>query len=209
VATLTSDQLADLRSDIGVRDNIQQVTITGSTSGTFTLTYRSATTSSIAYDASASTVQSALEALPTIGTGNAKVIGSAGGPYKVAFASESADLLVADATGLTGGSSPAVSVEYVSIFSDARLNRNYTRAEGDYDLAVVITLRQLLASKSDFDLWTAGQSDEAKQDKFNNVEKLLDRWEDIAGVDGGSLSAGTLSLGLDMTEDDVEAEQWS
>ncbi|WP_280389313.1 hypothetical protein [Nocardia wallacei] len=60
------------------------VTITGSpTGGTFTLTVDGQTTTGIAYNAAASAVQSALEALSTVGTGNATVTGSAGGPYSV------------------------------------------------------------------------------------------------------------------------------
>lgn len=60
------------------------VTIGGSPSGgTFTLTFAGQTTSGIAYNAAASAVQSALEALSTVGSGNATVTGSAGGPYTV------------------------------------------------------------------------------------------------------------------------------
>lgn len=60
------------------------VTIGGSpTGGTFTLTVAGQTTTGIAYNAAASAVQSALEALSTVGSGNAVVTGSAGGPYSV------------------------------------------------------------------------------------------------------------------------------
>ncbi|MFJ1454693.1 hypothetical protein [Nocardia sp. N2S4-5] len=55
----------------------------GTTAGTFTLTVGGQTTTGIAYNAAASAVQSALEALSTVGTGNAVVTGSAGGPYSV------------------------------------------------------------------------------------------------------------------------------
>lgn len=64
----------------------QSVTIGGSpTGGTFTLTFGGQTTSAIAYNASASTVQTALQALSTIGAGNATVTGAAGGPWTVTF----------------------------------------------------------------------------------------------------------------------------
>ena len=60
------------------------VTIGGSpTGGTFTLTFGGQTTTGIAYNAAASAVQSALVALSSVGTGNATVSGSAGGPYTV------------------------------------------------------------------------------------------------------------------------------
>jgi hypothetical protein len=55
-------------------DNVQQVQLTGNpTGGTFTLTFNGQTTSAIAYNASASTVQSALQALSSIGSGNVLV----------------------------------------------------------------------------------------------------------------------------------------
>jgi hypothetical protein len=54
----------------------QQLTITGvPTGGTFTLTYNGQTTSAIAYDANAATVQAALAALSNIGVGNVAVTG--------------------------------------------------------------------------------------------------------------------------------------
>jgi hypothetical protein len=48
------------------------------TSGTFTLSYAGQTTSAIAYNASTTTVQSALQALSTIGAGNVTVTGNPG-----------------------------------------------------------------------------------------------------------------------------------
>jgi RHS repeat-associated protein len=96
-------------------DNIQQVALTGSpTGGTFTLTFRGQTTAPLAYNADAPTVQSALQALSTIGAGNALVSGPAGGPWQVQFAGALAGTyvppLTGDGAGLTGGTSPAVAV---------------------------------------------------------------------------------------------------
>jgi len=92
----------------------QIVTINGTpTGGTFTLTVGGQTTSGIAYNAAASAVQSALVALSTVGTGNATVTGSAGGPYTVTFINAPAALnalMTASGAGLTGGSSPSVTV---------------------------------------------------------------------------------------------------
>jgi hypothetical protein len=93
-------------------NEVQTVTVTGSpTGGTFTLTYDSATTSTIAYNASAATVQAALIALSTIEAGNVSVSGSNGGPYTVTFqGGQNVSQLTASGAGLTGGSSPSVSV---------------------------------------------------------------------------------------------------
>lgn len=93
---------------------VQTVTISGTpTGGTFTLTFRGQTTSAIAYNAASGAVQSALQALSTIGSGNATVTGSAGGPYTVTFASFLAATNVPQMTAtssLTGGTNPSVAV---------------------------------------------------------------------------------------------------
>lgn len=97
-----------------VSDDTFTVTITGSPSGgTFTLSYRGQTTATIAFNALASAVQSALEALSTVGVGNVAVTGSAGGPYTVTFTAPDvigANLLTGSGAGLTGGSSPGVNI---------------------------------------------------------------------------------------------------
>ena len=62
-------------------DAVQQVALTGS-SGTFTLTFGGQTTAAIAYNATAATVQSALQSLSSIGSGNVLVSGPAGGPCR-------------------------------------------------------------------------------------------------------------------------------
>lgn len=85
-----------------------KATITGSpTGGTFTLTYGGATTANIAYNAAASAVQTALNNLSSLE--GAVVSGSAGGPYTIKGLADSADL-TASGAGLTGGSSPSVTV---------------------------------------------------------------------------------------------------
>lgn len=98
---------------------VQTVTISGTpTGGTFTLTFNEQTTSGIAYNAAAATVQTALQGLSTIGSGNATVTGSAGGPYTVTFAAALANTSVAQivpsGSGLTGGTSPTVTVAYTT-----------------------------------------------------------------------------------------------
>lgn len=99
----------------GKSNEIQTLTITGTpTGGTWTATYAGQTTAAIAYNATAATVRTALEALSTVGYGNVDVTGAAGGPYTVTFRGSLAGTNVAQMTasgaGLTGGSSPAVAV---------------------------------------------------------------------------------------------------
>jgi len=82
----------------------QTVTLTGATGGTFTLTYKGQTTGNIAYNAAAAAVQTAITGLTTVGSGNATVTGSAGGPYTVAFnaALGNVDPMQASGINLTG-----------------------------------------------------------------------------------------------------------
>ncbi|MFI0156221.1 hypothetical protein [Streptomyces lydicus] len=98
----------------GPTSETQTVTISGSpTGGTFTLTFSGQTTSAIAYNATAATVQAALEALSNVAPGDVTVTGNAGGPYTVVFGGAylSDDVAQMTASGsFTGGSSPAVAV---------------------------------------------------------------------------------------------------
>jgi hypothetical protein len=93
------------------------LTVSGSpTGGTFTVTVTNgqgvaATTGTIAYNAAASAVQTAIAALANVGTGNVSVTGSSGGPWTVTFATALGTMTVALGTNsLTGGTSPTVAV---------------------------------------------------------------------------------------------------
>lgn len=94
--------------------NERQKVVVDATGGTFTLTYDGQTTAAIAFNAAASAVAAALEALSNIGVGDVAVAGgpgNAGGsaPYYVTFqgALEEQDVaqLTASAASLTGGAS--------------------------------------------------------------------------------------------------------
>lgn len=97
-------------------NEVQQVAITGTpTGGTFTLTWDGFTTSAIAYNAIASAVETALEALPNIGDSNVVVGGGPGPgtPYTVTFINDlaSTNVPAMTATGsFTGGTTPAIAV---------------------------------------------------------------------------------------------------
>lgn len=83
----------------------QVVTLGGPSAGTFTLTYNGQTTAGIQYNAAASAVQTALQALTGVGS-NATVSGSSGGPYTVVFSGpllNDGNILSGSGTGLTGG----------------------------------------------------------------------------------------------------------
>jgi hypothetical protein len=90
---------------------VQTLTTTGTpTGGTVPITFDGRPTT-VAFNASAAAVQTALEALPNIGTGN---VVTAGGPlptavtitFQGALAKRPVPTIVTGSTGLTGGSSP-------------------------------------------------------------------------------------------------------
>ena len=96
-----------------VANEVKLLTMTGSpTGGTFTLTFDGETTGTIAYNASAATVQTALEGLSNVNSGDVAVTGSASGPWTVTFAGRYAGINVpvftANSGSLTGGTSPTL-----------------------------------------------------------------------------------------------------
>ncbi len=115
IPSVTLTCIADENYPVDGEDAVQTATITGTpTGGTFKLTFAGAQTATIAYNAAAGAVQTALQALSTIGSGNALVTGSAGGPYTITFAADLAGtpvpVITADGALLTGGTSPAVAI---------------------------------------------------------------------------------------------------
>jgi hypothetical protein len=118
LAKYTSGPNIGLLCPLAARPNeVQTVTISGTpTGGTFTLTLDGETTGAIAYNATATTVKTALEALSNVTPGDVVVTGGPGPgtPYVVTFsggtwAGKDVPALTA-AASLTGGSSPAVAV---------------------------------------------------------------------------------------------------
>lgn len=109
-------------------DEVQTLTITGTpTGGTFKLTFKGAETAAIAYNASAANVVSALEALPTVGTGG---VTATGGPLPgtavvITFAANlgkrAQDLITVSDNSLTGGTDPAGAVAETTPGVDATL----------------------------------------------------------------------------------------
>lgn len=99
-----------LQSD-NVTDEVQALAV-DATGGTFTLTFSGQTTSAIAWDASAATLDAALEALSNIGAGDVAVAKPSAGNWTITFGGALADTNVAQMTtnagSLTGGASTAV-----------------------------------------------------------------------------------------------------
>lgn len=93
---------------------VQTITVSGGSSGTFTLTFGGATTGDIAYDEIAAMVEEALEALSTIGEGNVKVTGDPGGPFTVEFIRDLGKQDVAELTANDSNTDATVAVAEVT-----------------------------------------------------------------------------------------------
>jgi hypothetical protein len=207
--TLSSEQLTRMRHFLGIRNPnaVQQVTITGNpTGGTFTLTYNGSTTSALAYNATPAVVQAALVALSSIGANGANVTGANGGPYRVTIRRDAAVALTGSGASLTGGSSPAVSVVVIMVFTDAELQDLYTFADEDWDVTLYHALWELLADASKLYDYSLAQTRVSKRQIWSNLKTMLDMQAKKTGAGGGSLRVGQLDLDLDRTDpaDDTE-----
>jgi hypothetical protein len=96
-------------ANLPVDPHIQSVTVQGTLTGSFTLTFNGQTTSSFVVNATAAAVQAALNALPTIGAGNATVT-QTGNVYTVTFTGPLSD----NTTLLTGTGSGGVTVSVIA-----------------------------------------------------------------------------------------------
>ena len=118
-----------------VIDNNQTVSLGAPSAGTFTLTYKGQTTSAIAYNATAATVQTALQALSTIGASNATVSGGAGGPYIISFVvalASDTTAMTGSGAGLTGGTFVITQTQIYNTFQhDMALKIGKPSAFGD------------------------------------------------------------------------------
>jgi hypothetical protein len=110
-------------------NEVQTVTITGTpTGGNITLTFRGATTGNIAFNATADAVETALEALSTIGDGDVRVTGGPGPgtAWIVTFVNDlghqNVPAMTASGAGLTGGTTPAVTVGQTTAGSSVGFN---------------------------------------------------------------------------------------
>ena len=98
------------------------------------------------------------------------------------------------------------------VFTDAELQRLYTRSGDTYAGTVVYALRQLLVNAAKFTDYTVGQTSEKKSQIFTQLRAMLTGWENIAGVGGGQLQIGTLDLGIDDDTDGTltsRVDAWS
>jgi hypothetical protein len=81
-----------------------------------------------------------------------------------------------------------------SVFTDAELNRLFTRAEADYDRTVVYALDQIMVDAAKLNDYTAGASEEKKSQVFTALEKMRGIWARRAGVGLGTVRAGVIDM---------------
>lgn len=128
------------------RSEVQTLSITGTpTGGTFTLTYSGQTTTAIAYNASASTVQTALLALSNLDTGDVVCTGGSlpGTAIVMTFGGTLADTDVTAITAsgsLTGGTTPVITIAETTkggtfghVYIAQPEDSEWTLVDGDYD----------------------------------------------------------------------------
>jgi hypothetical protein len=82
---ITLEAVADDAYNTGAQNEIQNLALGSPTAGNFTLTFGAETTAAIAFDASAANIQSALESLNNIGSGNVTVTGDGSGGFDIEF----------------------------------------------------------------------------------------------------------------------------
>lgn len=97
---------------LSVSNEVQTLTILRATGGTYTLTFDGQTTGNIAYNASAATIQSALEALSNLAPGDVTVAFPSSGVFTITFGGAyvglNVPLITSNASSLTGSSASAV-----------------------------------------------------------------------------------------------------
>lgn len=118
---LYSDKGCTIKTNGTGTADVQTVSISGTpTGGTFALASNGAVAAGIAFNAAASAVQAALQALATIGSGNVTCTGGPlpGTPVVCTFAGTKATgkqpAMTAGSGGLTGGTTPTVAVTHTT-----------------------------------------------------------------------------------------------
>jgi len=181
---------------------VQTVTVTGpATGGTFTLSFRGKTTTNIAYNALASAVQSALEAMSTVGTGGVTVTGAAPN-YTVTFAgslaNQNVDLIEGDGALLTAGAgvTPGVAVKH-SVRGLATTTHFKHVMQGGGSLPTGFTLEKgfsgLDSGAKGYFVWLGSRVD--SMDLSGNINQIVGGTFDVACRQMLDPAAATVSSG--------------
>ena len=81
-----------------------------------------------------------------------------------------------------------------AVFTDAELDRLYSRAGSDYDKAVVYGIEQIMMDAAKLNDYRAGSSQESKSQVFEHLQAMREVWGRRAGMLYGALQAGVVDL---------------
>jgi hypothetical protein len=195
-------------------DDVQTMTISGTpTGGTYTITLEfpsgnSQTTTALAYNANAATIQAALQALSNIGSGNVAVTGT--GPYVATFGGNLADKpvpLMTTTGSFTGGSSPAATFVHTTTGRTAGTYKAYATGASDGSETAVCILPYAVATDGAgmITLGTAATGGEYGERELY-VDAYFSGWfktSELVGLDAAGLAdlnasvkSGTLADGI-------------
>lgn len=89
------------------------------------------------------------------------------------------------------------------VFTDAELDRNYTRQNSDYDKTLLLCWRQLYAQAVRLFKYTTGNTSEERQQIKSNIREQIDYLENRLGDAGGILRSGALVLMTDQRDENA------
>jgi hypothetical protein len=165
---------------------VQSIQIDNAIGGTFTASFDGQTTSALDFNAGANELQNALAALSNIGTGNVAVQNTA--PYVVYLTGDlgnaAQSMLTVDDSNLVGTgvivTVSQVTAGGVTAFSDDELNALYDLAVSNLFLTISYGFRELKSNAARFNRYTAGQTQEFKEQIFDHLSDLADDFERLS-----------------------------
>lgn len=147
----------------GTVNEVQSVAIIGATGGTFTLTYDGQTTSALAYDISAGSLETALEALSNITAVSVSGSGTFASPFLVTFQDSTSNvpLMTASYTNLTPNVSRNVAYEINNRLVTLTSTRRAFLKAGHGERAYVHTKKHQAGNGDDertiYHVWLTGE----------------------------------------------------
>lgn len=176
---------------------VQTVTLSGTTDvgDTYTLTYRGETTTAIAYDANAATIQSKLEDLSTVNSGDIAVANaplSNGMTFTFDSSLGNVDLLMIDDSGLTSGPATA-SIAQTTAGSDGYISRSSNTIN---DVISGVTLHLHDTTTADGEEITLTRDIQSLKDKLEKVviayNLAMEHIKQVTGYNDVTKVAGVL-----------------
>lgn len=187
----------------------EQQTITyvsGAAGETFQLSFGGETTTELAYDATGATIETAFEALSTVGVGNGTITGAGGGPWTLEF---TGDLAGASQSNVTA-SNIGIDEVQTATYSDDAVTDTYTLTfDGqttdplaiDADNAAILAALNNLSNIESGDVVVSGGAAPGTPVVFTFAENLANT--DVAAItgSGGTNEVQTITLSSTIAGD--------